>query len=269
MMKIKPRLWEDTRGILPDRLYMTVFELETPENVGRPSQPLAMLTRTRMPNFPPFPLHLQIGKASNLFCTTKATSFEVDPSEISMLNVFTLRLYQDIFNKIFEVNEAEMSYWFAPIISQWKFHDSQGAIKCLIDWVTVKHVNENAGIEWAIDTPHEQLCNRFIVDPWTPGRRFFSIAVEPDMKPLDPVPQDISQKGESILDYSNGMWKKSRGKRVLQADQPVIRAEKVAFRLNFLEEFNEQEKSFNTKSYICLEPMTLSAVRKQRPSLIR
>ena len=242
---------------------MTVLELETPESLGRPCQPLALLTRSHMPDFPAFLLHLQIDKTSNVICSSISRSFEVSGSALSELTEFTLRIYQDIFNKKYEVNEPEMSYWLAPVIKDWKTSTSQPSPDCMIEWAVVKDVCKYPEIEWTIDTPHDQLLNRYLIDRWDGGRRFFSIAVEPEMRPLDPVPRDAASHKhmKNILDYSVSLFAKSRMRATWGHDQPVIRAERLLHRLNWLDDFNEKEKAVKTTCYLCPEPLKFSAVR--------
>ena len=133
-MKIKPDLWERTRGSLPSNLFLTILSLESPENLGRPSQPIALLTRTRLPNLPPFPLHLQVGKVAQLLCTSISMSLDVSSTVLKELTDFTLRIYYDIFNKKFEVNELQMSYWIAPIVDSWSISRDRPLSSRQVDW---------------------------------------------------------------------------------------------------------------------------------------
>jgi len=267
--KIKPSLWEQTLGSKPDRLYLTVIELENPENLGRPCQPLALLTRTKLPDFPPFLLYLQIDKTSNVLCKTLPRSFEVDASSLSQLTEYTLCIYKDLFNKAYEFNEPEMTYWLAPVNECWKNYTDQHSPDTLLDWTSIKHVAQvfqNPDVPWwTIDTPHDQLINRFLIDRWDGGRRFFSVAMEPELRPLDPVPGDavIEKKKKnmgSILNYSVSLWSKSRAYFNWREDQPVMRAERILHRLNWLDDFSKKEKEVKTTSYLCPEPLRFSTV---------
>jgi len=64
----------------------------------------------------------------------------------------------------------------------------------------------------------------------------------------------------SILDYTVSLFSKSRARATWREDQPVIRAERVLHRLNLLDERTEKEKTVNTRSYLCPEPLKVSAV---------
>ena len=262
IMKIKPSLWERTRGSQPDNLYLTILELENPENLGRPCQPLALLTRTRLPDFPPFLLYLQVDKTSNVLCNPIMKSIEVDNAALRDLTEFTLRIYRDIYNKKYEVNEPGMSYWLAPIVRNWKLCTPNMSPERLIEWEIVKDVCRETEIAWSIDTPLDQLTNRYLVDRWDGGRRFFSTALEPHMHPLDPVPDDAAAHKymKNILDYSVSLFAKSRLRATWRHNQPVIRADRVLHRLNWLEDFNDKEKVAKTRSYLCPEPLLFSRV---------
>ncbi|KAL9126422.1 MAG: hypothetical protein Q9217_004514 [Psora testacea] len=262
-MKIKPSLWEESRGTRPTALYMTIIELKHPENLGRPCQPLALLTRTPLPEFPPFLLYLQVGKTSDVICSSLSTSFDIGGPTLADVNEFTLRIYKDIFNKTFEVNEAEMSYWLAPVYTDWKTrHATTPSPQKLVDWSVVKQVSNTLEIPWTVDTPHNRLIHKYLIDRWDGGRRFFSIAVEPDIKPLDPVPEDAASHKymANILDYSVSLYAKSRARVSWRHDQPVMRAEKIQHRLNWLDDLTEKEKNVNSTCYLCPEPLKFSAL---------
>lgn len=252
---------------------MTILELQVPENVGRPCQPLALLTRTRLPDFPQFLLHLQTGKSSKLLCTSLQQSLDIGTTALTEINEFTLRIYKDVFNKTFEVNEPQMSYWLAPIFSDWKSRGSHTPIE-LIDWSIVHFpddpvhwqvVSDRLGsksLAWTSDTPEDQLVNRFIIDPGTGANRFFSVAIEPNMRPLDPVPENVVKNRymKSILDYSSSTWTNSRDKQAWHHDQPVLRAHKALHRLEWLEDLKQKDKDVKTECFICPQPLRFSVV---------
>lgn len=269
-MKIKPSLWEKTRGSLPSELFLAIFSLETPENLGRPCQPLALLTRTRLPDIPPFPLHLQVDKVSQLLCTSISTSLSVSGTVLTELNEFTLRIYYDIFNKTFEVNEPQMSYWLAPIIDSWETSRKCDPPDQLIDWAVLAHVSQHPELPWTVDMPHAELIDRYLIDRWHGGNRFYSLEIKPDLRPFDPVPEGTakaSQKhGGSIINYTtSSLYANSRlaKTREWQPDQPVILADKIFHRLNLLDEITEKEKGVNATAYLCPEPLKISAVSQE------
>lgn len=266
-VKIKPSVWEASRGVWPHELFLTILEVELPENLGKPYQPLALLTRTRLPDFPSILLHLQVDRTSHLRSTSIRNSFKVTEQSLAELNKFTLRIYKDIFNKTFEDNIAEMSYWLAPIIANRIIDREENVPESLIDWPIVDEVFQKEELGWDLSKPHSYLANRYFVDKWDGGRRFFSEKVLPDMRPNDPVPRAAAphKYNNSILDYSITLFKNSRMKASWSPDQPVILAHRVLHRLNVLDTFTEQEKDVPTTSYICPEPLLISAVSESCP----
>ena len=262
-MKIKPSLWEKTRGSLPSKLYLTVFSLENPENLGRSCQPLALLTRTRLPSTPPFPLHLQVGKVSQLLCTSISTSLDVGSTTLAELTKFTLRIYYDIFNKKFETNDSQMSYWLAPIVKTWEDSRNYSLPSKLIDWAVLARVWKYEDTPWTVDTPNNEIIDRYLVDRWTGANRFYSLEIKPDLKPSDPVPEGTAKAKymDSIISYTTShLYKNSRSKVKWEDDQPVILAHKILHRLNLLDEITEKEKGVNTTAYLCPQPLKISAV---------
>ena len=262
-MKIKPSLWEKTRGSLPKELFLTVLSLEDPENLGRPCQPLALMTRTRLPSIPPFPLHLQVGKVSQLLCTSIATSLDVSSIALKELTEFTLRIYYDIFNKKFEVNELQMSYWLAPILNTWNTSRKSDPPDALIDWAVLTRISQYSDIPWTTHTPHVELIDRYLIDRWTGANRFYSLEIKPQLKPSDPVPEDTAKAKymNSIIDYTTShLYKNSKMKAKWEENQPVILAHKILHRLNLLDEITEKERGVNTIAYLCPQPLKISAV---------
>lgn len=262
-MKIKPSLWERTRGSLPFELFLTVLSLENPEKLGRSCQPLALLTRTRLPSTPPIPLHLQVGQVSQLLCTSVPTSLDVGSTTLEELTEFTLRIYYDIFNKKFERNEPQMSYWLAPIVKTWETSRDYSPPSELIDWAVLARVSKYTDTPWTVDTPNSEIIDRYLIDKWTGANRFYSLEIQPDLKPSDPVPEGTAKAKDmdSIISYTTGaLFKKSKLKARWEDDQPVILAHKILHRLNLFDEITEKEKGVNTTAYLCPQPLKISAV---------
>ena len=216
-----------------------------------------------MPRFPPFLLHLQFHKASDVLCTPLAPAFDIDSAELGELTEFTLRIYKDTFNKTFEFDEAGMTYWLAPINPEWRhLLSTLQSPKMLLEWSVITLVFQNIEFSWSVDTPPQNLINRYLIDRWDGGRRFFSLAVEPGLKPHDKVPEDVAKHKHmgDILDYSVSLFARSRAKATWLEDQPVIRAEKILHRLNWLNNFSAKEAAVKTKAYVCPQPLKFSAV---------
>ena len=189
---------------------------------------------------------------------------------LTEFNEFTLRIYYDIFNKTFEVNEPQMSYWLAPIVDSWETSRKCDPPDQLIDWAVLAHVSQHPEISWTVDMPHAELIDRYLIDKWHGGNRFYSLDIMPDLRPFDPVPEGTakaSQKhGGSIINYTtSSLYANSRlaKTREWEPDQPVILADKIFHRLNLLDEITEKEKGVNATAYLCPEPLKISAVSQE------
>lgn len=267
-MKIKPRLWESTRGSLPERLYLTVFQLAEPEKHWRRSQPLALVTRTPMPYFPPMLLHLPTGKASQTISTSITKCLGVTELIVRKLNNFTLRVWNDIYAKKFDNSISNASYWFAPILMDTRVEKDVPNPASLIDWTIVDSAdihNIDNPIQWTPNMPDTELEARFVIHPLRGERRFYTAKVDSTLRPADEVPKNAHQGTgyvKNILDYS---FKSDPGpktaKREGNLDQPVIQAHLIYPRRNWFDEQNDSKsKDPEALCYICPEPMHISPV---------
>lgn len=263
LMITKPRVWEETRGFQPEELFLTVLQLQSPELLGRPYQPLALLTRTQLPDFPAFPLFLKAGQTSQLISKSIRKGMKLATPTVAELNCFTLRVYKDVFNKEFEDNIPKMSYWLAPIRSDQIIHGDEQSPESLIDWPIVAESNLVGECRWSPEMPNSFLENRYFVDKWSGGRRFFSHQVVSSLRPEDPIPYggNTAKNAKTNLDFTiTFFFKKSRERAKWNSDQPVLMAEHISSRLNWLEDFTEIEATEQTTCYICPEPLLISVV---------
>ncbi len=190
-------------------------------------------------------------------------SLDVSSTVLKELTDFTLRIYYDIFNKKFEVNELQMSYWIAPIVDSWSISRERDPPNELIDWAVLARVSQYLETPWTVDTPHVELIDRYLVDKWTGGNRFYSLKIMSGLKPTDPVPEGTAKAKhmDSIINYTTSyLYKNSRLKAKWEENQPVILAHKILHRLNLLDEITEKEKGVNTTAYLCPQPLRISAV---------
>ncbi len=262
-MRVKPYLWQSSWGFLPDELFLTVLELETPQALRRPYQPLAILTRTRLPDIPEILLHPDADSTSRVICTSLATPLKVPPIRLTMLTDFTLRFFSDLFAKVYESEPEKMSYWLAPVKSASEILTMVLHPEALVDWDTVELAKKEQ-LDWDMNTPDSFFLNKFVVDPRSGARRWFSVGVAPEFKPLDPVPPGTvpAKYMKNILDYSNSLYGKARKEVQFREDQPVFWAHFVHHRLNLLDEITEKEKhkSLRKDCYLCPEPLRFSTV---------
>lgn len=264
-MRIKPRAWEDGRGSLPSVVYLT--HIDVSEGLDRPHQPLLLITRRPMPEFPEFPLFLSDGRRTDVKLTALKTARAVSEAELSKFNSFTLSIFKDLYNKTYEFDESKMSYWLVPFERSAQLVDTQNDPFQLIDWVTLNYVcNNSKGLRWSLNMSDSSLVDKFFIDPWDGGRRFFSTRVATEYKPSDPVPEGCvaSRRQADIISYTVSLWRKTREtkKASWNLEQPVLEAEKMLHRRNMLAEptAREAQDASKVRSFICPEPLIISAV---------
>ena len=259
-MKLKPTLWERERGTMPTKVYLTILDIEG--SLDRPHTPLGILTRNSPPEIPKFPMFLNSGNVAHVTVESLDTAMDVDASVIETATDFTLLLFRDVFNKTYEKNPTMMSYWIVPLLKGEKSitHDPRSKI----DWETLKLVAGREEYEWSPEMPNEFLKDRFLIDRWNGGRRWFTIAVDPTKKPLDPVPDDAvrSRWMENILEYSISLFKKSRAGVAWKwkTDQPVIEVDQMQFRRNILAKPEKKEKKLRTKAWVVPQMLKISTI---------
>lgn len=264
-MRVKPRTWEEGRGSLPSVVYLT--HIDVSEGLDRPHQPLLLITRRPMPTFPEFPLFLNDGRRTDVRLTALTTACAVTKAELAKFNSFTLSIFKDLYNKTYEFDVSKMSYWLLPFEQSAQFADTQDDPFQLIDWATLNYVCENSqGLRWSVNMSDSSLVDKFFIDPWDGGRRFFSTRVATEYKPSDPVPEGCvaSRRQADIINYTVSLWRKTREtkKTSWNLEQPVLEAEKILHRRNMLAEptAKEAQDASKVRSFICPEPLIISAV---------
>jgi endoribonuclease Dicer len=269
VMLVKPSLWADGRGLIPETVYLTIIDM--PKGLDRSHQPIGLLTRHALPQLPSFLLFLNSGKISNVQ-TSPTPGFNVSADEIEAFNTYTLLLWNHVNAKVFENNAANMSYWVVPILGQWA---AMTTGRDCIDWAAVKYAVLRKGQQWTPKMPKELLENKFMIDPWAGNRRFFSVRVEPDLKPLDAIPEETAKfnrpganKKKNILQYSISLFGKKFDEEWPKWDkeQPVMECTQVMHRQNLLAPPTPEEKDVNIgfrKAFLCPEPLVISGVSMQ------
>ena len=258
-VRIKPSIWASGRGRFPQELYLTTICFS--DGLDRPHQPLGLLTRSPLPEIPKFPLFLTSGSVTLAVLKSGQKALSVDLQLAAKLTRITLCVFKDVFAKEFEFDPTKMSWWIVPIHGE-----AQNILSDpfeLIDWPQVNYVHENEDVRWTPEMPSDFLHDKFFVDPWDGARRAFTSTVNNDLKATDPVPVDGIQKSKhalNILDYSVSLWKRSREFRSWNEAQPVVNAEQLLHRRNFLSEPITSEVAARTKVYLCPEPMRISAL---------
>ncbi|KAL7929378.1 hypothetical protein V8C35DRAFT_198857 [Trichoderma chlorosporum] len=261
-MRIKPDFWSSCLAPEPPTsLYQTIMALDQPEALGRTSRPLILLTRKPLPDIPSTPLFFGSGRSSILRLSKSQIPCQMQPREIEALASFTLRLFTDIFSKEFDAKSNEIPYFIAPI----KVSES-GSTESEIDWDAVQYAHENEELRWE-DAPSDFFKDKLAVDPWDGSRKFILHGINAGLKPSDPTPNGVPQPKslayrkveQNIKEYSNSLSLKSRQRRNWRDDQPVVNAELLPIRRNFLDEFFVDEESDST-CYVILEPLCVSPI---------
>lgn len=256
----KPSIWQKMRGGLPTEVWVTIVDF--PTGLDRKHQPLALLTRTPLPDLPEFPVFLNDSRATTVASRRLRQPLVLDQGDLEKLSAFTFRIFKDVFSKTYEEEPEKLSYWLAPATTSVS-GSFDGQVRDAVDWATTQEVFHNSEYSWTLGSPNEFLLNRFLVDRWDGSRKFYSLGVNTDLCPLDPVPADAAKHKymQNILDYSVSLFKKSREKAVWEPNQPVIDAEKILTRRNMLAAPGEKEVGLRTKAYLCPEPLKISALR--------
>jgi endoribonuclease Dicer len=266
---IKPNFWKQNRGTLPKCLYLTTVDVDA--DLDRPHQPLGLLTRLPFPHLPKFPVYRNDGRTSNIVSRSDATPIYLTQKFLEMVTQFTLRIYEDIYNKIYEYDVNKMSYWVVPLVTDKPLAEtSLSAFEQALDMEQIRKVYREPSWRWTVKTKNEDLIDKYFVDPMNGGRRYYSDCLAPHLKPQDPVPAHIPRQNHkfisSILDYTDSKWQKTRDITRWNQNQPVLQVERIPFRRNHLANLEDKEKKEldRLKTYVCPEPLYISNVRTFR-----
>ena len=269
--RTKPKLWH--AGTVPQELYLSILKLTTPESLGRPSQPLALLTRYPLPTLPSFVLHFGGGRHSPVQCIPNSQPFKVSSAEIARINTFTLCIFDDIFSKEYESDISKMPYFLAPLSDVTNAYNHADPFS-LLAWETLEEVHQHQ-LEWHAKIwdlktwqtePDEFFNDKYVVDPYDGSRKLWCKGVAPQYKPLDPVPEDSAPRNgtrrrtDNIMEYSSSLWEKARARRDFDENQRVFEAELIPLRRNLLDEVVETEVEEPKRCFIILEILKVSVV---------
>lgn len=267
-MRTKPLLWSVRDE--EDFLYVTVLSLENPQYLERKSQPIAILTRRPMPHIPPFPLYLGPGKSSPVISIAINDPLHMAATLFQQITTFTLIVFKDVFSKEYEPNSSSMPYFMAPIVTDAAISVGSNAAE-LIDWKAIELVDKYEvgpffiGLPWDQTTPDSFFEDKFISDPFDGSRKFWSVGVSHELKPLDPVPENTAPRpgtrknNDNIMEYSCSLWEKARSRRKFREDQPVIECQLVSLRRNLLDEHDIVDEK-PRKCFLIMEPLKISPV---------
>lgn len=260
----KPKLWERGRGTVPHELHATLITLSPSAKLKKDHQPLILLTRDALPELPSFPVYLEEDIETKADCFSVKQLLRVSEDELGQLTTFTLRVFQDLFHKIYQKQPEIMTYWIAPVATLQNKLSACLNPRELIDWHQLQIVEDNEDLTWSAYMPDTFFENRFVFDKWDGRWRYFVYGIEPNLRPSDPPPPGAPRRRymENIMGYCLSAFKNTRVKFLQHCnwDQPVIRAELAPLRRNLLDRMTDKERAVETKCYICLEPLKISAV---------
>jgi endoribonuclease Dicer len=263
-MLVKPRLWGKSHGTMPHAVHATILTLKPSRALRRPYQSLAFLTREVLPAFPPFPLFLEDDVETEVICVPLETLLDLSEMDLEILTTFTLRIFQDVFHKVYERQTEMMTYWLAPVNLQYNSASTDLNPRLVLDWTILHMVQNNDEICWTHEKPGDFLADRFVFDKWDGRYRYFTSKVESDLRPSDKPPSVVAHRRhmDNIMSYCLSLFKNARARFLETCDwsQPVVSAELVRLRRNLLDKMTEEERKIETKCYICPEPLKISVV---------
>ncbi|KAI0458634.1 hypothetical protein F5B21DRAFT_528373 [Xylaria acuta] len=249
-MRRKPNAWS-VLGF-PEKLFITVITLSNPEALGRPSRPLALLTREKLPRTATFSIYFGSQQASGVECFPLPGGIDCDPGDIEGLNQFTLRIFKDIFSKEYASEVEKMPYFFAPLAHPYDAGHpiSSRDSRTIIDWNCILKVQNTPGyVEWENQSEHV-FDDKFVIDPYDGSRKFYTKHWRPDLRPTDPqlpgLPRSRRSKEpkarKAPLDIwsssVSSLWQNTRNHTTRRDDLPVIEAEYIPLRRNLLDQFD-------------------------------
>lgn len=263
-MKVKPTIWSRVGGEPALELFVAILALEEPNKLGRRTRPLLMLTRERLPSLAPIPLFFGDGNGSMVQPIVSETPLQVTMTQVESLRYCTLKIFDDIFSKGYEAECSEFPYFLAPE------RESHGVVRkrksASVDWDLIEEMQKAEFLKWD-DQPDDFYHDKFVVDPYDGSRKIIILGINKQLKPSDPEPEGaplprsrafrISDK--SVKNYSISLWQKAAARRTWREDQPVVNAETLPLRRNFLDQFFIDDTA-NRKCAVILEPLNVSPI---------
>lgn len=259
----KPSFWDIPEGALPTNLYAVIISFKPSEPLSRAHDDIILLGRERLPDFPSFSIFLDEDVETNISSTTVLDVLEVSDEELDCLTDFTLRVFRDVFHKVYTKEPNKIPYWLAPAVQSTELN-SFSPSRDLIDWETLSFVQQNEEFQFSSDIDPKSLVNRLVYDPWDGRFRLFTGEVDDTLRPTDPPPEWVHRRRhmDNIMSYCVSLSKNSRAKFFAKAnwDQPVFHAQLIRLRRNLLDKMVDQEREVETRSVVCLEALRISAV---------
>ncbi|KAE8376362.1 ATP-dependent helicase dcl1 [Aspergillus bertholletiae] len=261
-MLSKSSFWKKQQDTLPEKLYATVISFKPSEPLRRQHRSITLLTRERLPSFPPFTIFLDDDIETIVVTESLEEALHISKQELVYLSLFTFRIFHDVFHKTYEEEPEKLPYWIAPTGP--KESKKANDLKSLTDWKLLLLVHKTEEIPFAQHASLESLVNRFVFDPWDGRYRYFTVAIDNTLRPSDPPPPFLPRRKfmENIMSYSLSGSKNARSGFLSRCnwDQPVLEVELVRLRRNLLDKMTSMEKNLETKCFVCIEPLRISTI---------
>jgi endoribonuclease Dicer len=265
-IRIKPSIWLNQQGVIPTRLYAIVICLLPSAPLSRAHGVMMLLTREKLSSFPAFPIFLDDDVETKVKCMCIERSMEVTPFKLELFTAFTLAVFHDVFNKTYAPVAEQFPYWLAPVKPTYATPKSDVGFDFfdVIDWETLDYVQKNPEIFWSEDMEPESLLNRFLYDDWNGKYRYFPIAIDTNLRPSDPPPYYAPHRkwDQDIMSWSLSLSKNSRARFFNRCfwGQPVVQADLIGLRRNFLDKASDDEKAESARCAICPQALNISPV---------
>ncbi len=265
-MLVKPDFWTMHCGQMPSALFVTVIYLAPTAGLRRPHDPLVLLTRSALPPLPNFPVYLDGNVETKVVFAHHPSPYLVENTTLSCLKLFTLQMFQDLFNKEYEAENTQIPYWVAP--TRWRPGDSSP--QSIIELIDLDASNNLKPVQWSRGSDPNAWCGQFLIDRWSGKYRYWSKAILHNLNIDSPVPPDVPDrrsqgaKAEKILEYTLSLYGKSklRFRENCDKSQPVLEAELVQIRRNFLDREDAKDlDEYMPEYHVCPEPLVVSMVR--------
>lgn len=259
----KPSFWESSQEAIPSKLYAVTLSFRPSKALTRKHDNLVLLTRGKLPELPEFAVFLDDDVETTVSSRDMQEAINVSAEELECLTDFTLRVFQDVFNKVYSREPEKMPYWIAPAMTP-AVQDETIQLRSLVDWEAILFVQANEEIQFSEGMDPESLVDRLVYDPWDGRFRLFTTGVDDTLCPTDLPPSFVPRRRhmDSIISYSVSLSKNSRGRFFSKCNwnQPVFHADLVRLRRNLLDRMMDHERYSENKCVVCLEPMKISTV---------
>ncbi|KAG8667957.1 hypothetical protein FPOAC1_012798 [Fusarium poae] len=254
-MRLRPNVWS-IRGewtqFFPTKICLG-------GEYGGEDRPLILLSRRPLPGLPSIPLFFGNGRSAIVEVACSQDPLGITTKEAEGLTAFTFKLFADIFSKEFEATCDQFPYLLAPSV-----RDTNSDETPRIDWDTVYFVRDHDSLEWENESD-DFFVDKLAVDPYDGGRKLILKGIDKSKKPSDPTPEGVPESRsrayrsveQTIKQYSNSLFAKSRLTAQWRDDQPVVKAELLSLRRNLLDEFQVDEQ-INKDCFVILEPLKVS-----------